>query len=59
MKAMQCPICRSNQTGKVGSDQYFCWSCFVEFNTQGDGEVYEICEDGSLLALSHLREETS
>ncbi len=56
---MQCPICRSNQTGKVGADQYFCWSCFVEFNTQGEGEVYEICEDGSLLALSTPKEEGS
>lgn len=49
---MQCPICRSNQTGKVGADQYYCWSCFVEFNIQGDGEVYEINEDGSLMALA-------
>lgn len=56
---MQCPICRSNQTGKVGTDQYFCWSCFVEFNTRGEGEVYEICEDGNLLALSTPKEEGS
>lgn len=48
---MQCPICRGSQVGKVGSDQYYCWSCFVEFSTRGDGEVYEIAEDGSLLAL--------
>jgi hypothetical protein len=51
---MQCPICRSNQTGKVGADQYYCWSCCVEFNTDGVGEVYEISEDGSLVAISAL-----
>lgn len=49
---MQCPICRGNQTGKVGAGQYYCWSCFVEFNTNEGGEVYEITEDGSLLALN-------
>ncbi len=48
---MQCPICRSTQTGKVGADHYYCWSCFVEFNTQGSGEIYEISEDGSLMTV--------
>lgn len=54
---MQCPICRSNQTGEVGAGQYYCWSCFVEFNVQGKGEVFEISEDGSLLALNFSRED--
>ncbi len=54
---MQCPICRSKQTGKVGADQYFCWSCFVEFSTRGQGEVYEISEDGSLLAFNDYAED--
>ena len=49
---VQCPICNGKQTGKVGSDQYYCWSCYVEFRTRGDGEVYEICEDGNLMAIN-------
>jgi hypothetical protein len=49
---MQCPICHSSQTGKVGANQYYCWNCFVEFTTSGEGEIYEISEDGSLLAVN-------
>lgn len=50
---MKCPVCNGVQTGKVGVDQYYCWNCFVEFAVQKDGvEVYEVAEDGSLLAYS-------
>jgi transposase-like protein len=49
---MQCPICKSKQVGKVGADHYYCWSCFIEFTVRS-GEVFEIEEDGSLVALDH------
>ncbi|MGB4504131.1 MAG: hypothetical protein WBI44_04470 [Syntrophaceticus sp.] len=54
---MQCPICRGNQTGKVGAGQYYCWSCYVEFSTDGESEVYEITEDGNLMALNTTGDE--
>lgn len=53
---MQCPICRGKQTGKVGSNQYYCWSCFIEFSSHGEAEVYEISEDGNLLALNTVED---
>lgn len=56
---VQCPICRGKQTGKVGSDQYYCWSCFVEFSGGGENEVYEITEDGNLMALNTPGDEFS
>ncbi len=38
--------------GKVGSDQYYCWNCFLEFNyAHGRVNLYEVAEDGSLLAM--------
>lgn len=56
---MQCPICRGNQTGKVGANQYYCWSCFVEFSTKGQGEIYEISEDGNLLSVDAVADDLS
>ncbi|NLK52626.1 MAG: hypothetical protein GX295_09325 [Syntrophomonadaceae bacterium] len=48
---MKCPVCNGVQTGKIGAEQYYCWNCFVEFSMQNNSlEVYEVAEDGSLLA---------
>ena len=30
---LPCPACGGRQVGKIGSDQYYCWNCFVEFDT--------------------------
>lgn len=43
---MGCPVCHGREIGKIGTNQYFCWNCLVEFNDQE--EVFEISEDGSL-----------
>jgi len=56
---MQCPICRSNQIGKVGANQYYCWSCFVEFSSRDQGEIYEISEDGNLLSIDAAADDFS
>ncbi len=56
---MQCPVCGGTQTGKVGADLYFCWSCFLEFSTRGNGEIFEIGEDGNLLAWEPPQNSTS
>ena len=45
-----CPLCGGKQTGKVGNDQFFCSSCFVEFNSQK--KIFEINEDGTLTELT-------
>ncbi|QGT98899.1 hypothetical protein SYNTR_0306 [Candidatus Syntrophocurvum alkaliphilum] len=48
---LKCPVCRGLQVGKVGSDQFYCWACFLEFNyDKGKTNIYEVAEDGTLLA---------
>jgi ribosomal protein L37AE/L43A len=48
---MKCPVCRGLQVGRVGSDQYYCSNCYLEFNfSHGQVNLFEVAEDGSLLA---------
>lgn len=48
----RCPVCGGLQVGKVGSDQYYCWNCFMEFNySRGQVNLYEVAEDGSLISM--------
>lgn len=48
---IKCPVCRGLQVGRVGSDQYYCWNCYLEFNfSRGQVNLFEVAEDGSLLA---------
>ncbi|HHX73509.1 MAG TPA: hypothetical protein GX699_01230 [Firmicutes bacterium] len=53
---MHCPLCNSVDTGKVGTGQYYCWNCLVEFSVQGSGAytAYYVDEDGTLVALGDL-----
>jgi len=38
--------------GRVGSDQYYCWNCFMEFNfNKGKVNLFEVAEDGTLVAI--------
>lgn len=48
----RCPACGGLQVGKVGSDQYYCWNCFMEFSfSRGMFNLYEVAEDGTLIAM--------
>jgi len=48
----KCPVCGGLQVGRVGSDQYFCWNCYLEFNYNHNKlNLYEVAEDGSLVAV--------
>ncbi len=54
---LKCPVCGGLQVGKVGSDQFYCWNCFLEFNFQkGQINLYEVAEDGSLIAVENTAE---
>ncbi len=54
---IRCPICGGAQVGKVGSEQYYCWNCFMEFNyNKGRINLYEVAEDGSLIAMDRSPE---
>ena len=49
---MRCPACNGLQVGKVGSDQFYCWNCFIEFAVRkGKVNLFEVAEDGSLLSM--------
>jgi hypothetical protein len=51
---MRCPHCNCRDVGKIGANQFYCWGCFMEFNISGDEiRVYEVAEDGSLVAVEH------
>lgn len=57
MNAMMCPSCgQKNTTGQIGSKQYYCWSCLIEYQIDSNSEVklFSIEEDGSLVELNKL-----
>jgi ribosomal protein L37AE/L43A len=51
-----CPNCGSKDVGKIGTNQYYCWNCFIEMSVAGDqiSSVYQVEEDGSLHSLNDL-----
>ncbi|MBE3594405.1 MAG: hypothetical protein IMX04_05145 [Candidatus Carbobacillus altaicus] len=50
-----CPNCKGKNIGKIGTNQYYCWDCFIELSVKGDHlSVYEVEEDGSLSSLDDL-----
>ncbi|WP_091272826.1 hypothetical protein [Alteribacillus persepolensis] len=52
---MQCPYCKSKNTGKIGTEHYYCWECFVEWTIEnGEYTLYQVEEDGTLCCLDDL-----
>ncbi len=52
---MICPNCRSKNIGTIGSQQYYCWDCFIELSVQNDlVHLHEVEADGSLSSLNDL-----
>ncbi len=51
-----CPNCSSKDIGKIGTNQYYCWNCYVELSVAGDqvSSIYQVEEDGSLQSLNDL-----
>jgi hypothetical protein len=57
MMIIRCPVCNGMQIGKVGSEQYYCWNCFMEFNfNKGRLNLYEVAEDGTLISMDKASE---
>ncbi len=40
-------MCNGRAVGKIGTNQYFCWECLVEYDCKN--QIYEVQEDGSLI----------
>ncbi|NLZ38907.1 MAG: hypothetical protein GX893_04785 [Firmicutes bacterium] len=53
---MKCPLCGGIDTGKVGTNQYYCWNCLLEFSMDGpDGfTAYYVDEEGTLISLAEM-----
>lgn len=55
---MKCPNCQSKNLGRIGTDQYYCWNCFIELAiVDGKVSLSQVEEDGSLTSLDDLFEE--
>jgi ribosomal protein L37AE/L43A len=49
---MRCPGCQSRNVGKVGTGQYYCWDCYIEFSVSARGvRLYEVSPDGELARM--------
>jgi ribosomal protein L37AE/L43A len=49
---MRCPGCQGRSVGKVGTGQYYCWDCFIEFAVSARGlRLYRVEADGELSRL--------
>lgn len=50
-----CPNCNSKDIGKIGSQQFYCWNCFIELSVLGSElAIHQIEADGSLSSLDDL-----
>lgn len=51
---MTCPICKGNNTGKIGGHTYYCASCLLEF-AENDGKIniYYIDPEGMAVPLEN------
>ena len=46
---IRCPYCHSTTVGRVGNNQFYCWSCYYEFAVHKQGiQCFRIVEDASL-----------
>lgn len=44
-----CPLCGARNVGRVGTGQYYCWDCFIEFQVGHKGvKLYRVEQDGEL-----------
>ncbi len=44
-----CPACQGKNVGRVGTGQYYCWECFIEFQMGHKGvRMYRVEPDGEL-----------
>ncbi|MGI8316049.1 hypothetical protein [Halobacillus mangrovi] len=52
---MRCPNCQNKNLGKIGTEQYYCWNCFIELSIEdGKMNINQIEEDGSLSSLNDI-----
>lgn len=49
VESYYCPRCAGRNVGRVGSGQFYCWDCFIEFAVSYRGiRMYQVGIDGEL-----------
>jgi hypothetical protein len=52
---MRCPNCNSKDIGKIGNQQFYCWSCCIELTVNGEKvSIFQVEEDGTLSSIDDL-----
>lgn len=51
----RCPNCGGKDIGKIGSQNYYCWTCFIEMSVfNNELTIHQVESDGSLSSLNDL-----
>lgn len=57
MDSLICPGCSSRNVGKVGTGQFYCWDCYIEFSMSHRGiRMYNVEADGELTRIEYAAE---
>lgn len=52
---IKCPNCASIDVGKIGTEQFYCWNCFIEMTfLDNKVTIHQVESDGSLSSLDDL-----
>ncbi|WP_407269541.1 hypothetical protein [Radiobacillus sp. PE A8.2] len=52
---MHCPNCKGKDIGKIGNQQFYCWTCFIELSVMdGALDMHQVEPDGTLSSLNDL-----
>lgn len=52
---MRCPNCNGKDIGKIGAQDYYCWTCFIEMSViNNELTIHQVEADGSLSSLNDL-----
>lgn len=55
---LRCPYCGSRGVGRVGTAQYFCSDCCIEFAFTNSGtRLYWLDDEGELVAFEPARQQ--
>jgi len=50
-----CPECKGHRVGRIGTRQYFCSDCCLEFVLRnGRVDLYEVDEEGNLVTAGRI-----
>ncbi len=54
---MHCPACGTCDIGKVGTNQFYCWNCLLEFAKESEEVTFYYVEsDGTLVDINEKLE---